>query len=272
MSGRKIWTRVFSPTGNAYRIAARVALRMSVQTGGGLDFEEFTLPEERGPGNELKLGPEDHLVIVLPVYAGRLPNKILPWVQEGFKGEGTTATAIVTFGNRNCDSALGELKAELEMNGFRVTSAAAVVSEHVFSDKLAKGRPDAIDMQMIDKFAADSVKAMDREDALDIGARTEVGPYYVPKRADGEPAKFLKAKPVRDDAACIRCDQCALVCPMGSISKADTSQVPGICIKCQACIKVCPKGARRFTDEDFLSHRDMLIENFTRPAKNEFYI
>ncbi len=272
MANKKVWVRTFSPTGNAYKIAARVGLRMSVSMACGLDFDEFTLPQEREESCKLSLGEKDHLVMVLPVYAGRLPNKILPWVREGFKGQGATATAIVTFGNRNCDSALGELKQELEANGFRVTSAAAIVSEHVFSDKLAKGRPDAIDMQSIDKFALDSVTAIDRTDALDIGSRAEVGPYYVPKKMDGEPAKFLKAKPLRDDGKCTRCSQCAMVCPMGSIKKEDTSVVEGVCIKCQACIKVCPNGARYFDDEDFLSHRDMLIENFTRPADNEFYI
>lgn len=272
MSGRKIWVRAFSPTGNAYRIGARLGLRMSVLTGGGLDFGEFTLPQEREPGMELTLGEGDHLVVVVPVYAGRIPNKILPWVKEGFKGDGATATAVVTFGNRNCDSALGELKAELEANGFRVTSAAAIVSEHAFTDRLAKGRPDEIDMKAIDAFAGDSVQAMDRRDPLDIGSRAEVGPYYTPRRTDGEPAKFLKAKTVRDDSLCKGCGQCALVCPMGSISREDTSQVPGVCIKCQACIKACPEGARSITDADFLSHRQMLIDNFTRPAGNEFYI
>jgi len=97
-------------------------------------------------------------------------------------------------------------------------------------------------------------------------------PYYVPKGTDGQPAKFLKAKPLVDMSKCTKCGICANVCPMGSINPADVSDVPGICIKCQACIRQCPEGARFFDDPAFLSHVAMLEQNFTEPKKNQIFV
>ena len=50
---------------------------------------DFTLPGARE--QVYTFGPEDVVVFVMPVYAGRLPNKMLPCVQELFKGDHTKA-------------------------------------------------------------------------------------------------------------------------------------------------------------------------------------
>ena len=48
--------------------------------------------------------------------------------------------------------------------------------------------------------------------------------------------------------------------------------VSGVCIKCQACVRKCPAGAKYFEDPAFLSHKEMLVENFTARKENEFFI
>ncbi len=98
-----------------------------------------------------------------------------------------------------------------------------------------------------------------------------VAPYYIPKGEDGEPAKFLKAKPLTDTAKCTNCGICAEVCPMGSVSKENYADVPGICIKCQACVLKCPEGAKYWDDAAFLSHVRMLESNFTDRKEPEWY-
>lgn len=59
---------------------------------------------------------------------------------------------------------------------------------------------------------------------------------------------------------------------MGSISHEDPKLVTGICVKCQACIKQCPAHAKYFDDPAFLSHVEMLKENYTRHADSDFFI
>lgn len=98
-----------------------------------------------------------------------------------------------------------------------------------------------------------------------------VAPYYIPKGEDGEPAKFLKAKPLIDTAKCTNCGICTEVCPMGSVSKENYADVPGICIKCQACVLKCPEGAKYWDDAAFLSHVRMLESNFTDRKEPEWY-
>ena len=93
----------------------------------------------------------------------------------------------------------------------------------------------------------------------------------MPKGVDGLPAKFLKAKPLTDMEKCTKCGICAKVCPLGSISFEDFSEVSGICIKCQACVVKCPEGAKYFDDAAFLSHVKMLEQNFTRRSEPECY-
>ena len=73
--------------------------------------------------------------------------------------------------------------------------------------------------------------------------------------------------PVVDEEKCTACGICAKACPMGSIDPEAKFEATGICIKCQACIKKCPTGAKTFADPAFLSHRQMLMENFAAERK-----
>ena len=165
---------------------------------------------------------------------------------------------------------------ELEGHGFHVVAGAGVPTEHVFSAKLAPGRPNGDDLAGLAAFGrqvAEKVAALTEAPAQPVEVRGEFpAPYYTPKGTDGKPAVFLKAKPKTDPAKCNGCGVCAAVCPMGSVSAEDPSQVNGICIKCQACVKKCPTGAKYFDDAAFLSHVAMLEQNFTRPTQAEFFL
>ena len=305
MKIKKIWAASFSPTGGTERIVSLLAEELGERLRIPVEKIAYTLPAERE--KIYSFAGDDLLILGAPVYAGRIPNKILPDVDRSFEGKRTPAVAVSVFGNRNYDDALMELSLLLEKHGFHVAAAAAAVSRHAFSDKVGTGRPDAEDMQEFRAFAekvAEKIRTLSTVDALqddagdsapDEGERKQnvsperspaacgvpalqitghnpVGPYYTPLRADGQPAKFLKARPLTDKERCIGCGVCAQVCPMGSISPEDTSVVSGVCIKCQACIRACPVQAKYFTDEDFLSHVKMLEENYTRRAENAFFL
>ena len=121
-----------------------------------MESYDFTLPENR---TQLQnFGPSELVVFGTPVYAGRVPNKMLPAVQTLFKGDGTLAVPVVTFGNRNFDNGLIELRNELEHNGFHTIAGAGVVCSHVFSDQIAPGRPDEEDWKILDDFATGQLK------------------------------------------------------------------------------------------------------------------
>lgn len=283
---KKIWAASFSPTGGTEHIVSLLAEEMGKCLKLPVHKISFTLPDERK--KSCTFTEEDLLILGTPVYAGRIPNKILPDVDRSFEGNGTLAVAVSVFGNRNYDDGLMELALLLENHGFCVAAAAAAAARHAFSDDIGAGRPDKQDEEELRVFArraAEKIKEFSGVEkivsgnkaacgvlALQITGHNPVGPYYTPLRADGQPAKFLKAKPVTDENLCNRCGTCAQVCPMGSISREDPSVVNGICIKCQACIRACPTQAKYFEDEDFLSHVEMLREHYKRRAANAFFL
>lgn len=262
----------FSPTGNAERAAVTTARTIAESLQVPLETRSLNRPEARK--REYAFTSADFMVIACPVYAGKLPNKILPDLKAILKGDETPAAAVVTFGNRAFDNALAELVSVLTENGFRTLSAAAFVGEHAFTDKLGGGRPWASDLREMRTFAertADALRTLGAYPAPVQVPGDAAAPYYVPKGLDGQPAKFLKAKPNVDLSRCHNCGTCAKVCPMGAIDPRDVTSVPGICIKCQACVAKCTRRARFFDDPAFLSHVAMLERNFTEPKENALF-
>lgn len=290
MKIKRIVAAYFSPTGNTEQLAKAMAGAVAAEAAAvPVEYLDFTLPDARA--GQYSFAADDLLIIGLPVYAGRLPNKILPFVQENLKGDDTPSVAFVCYGNRAFDDGLSELVYEQKNTGFRPVAAAAFATQHAFASALAAGRPNAADLEEAKAFARDVWAKIARVEDVDVaaeGARDEAlgwnyaelqvegntppGPYYRPKRMDGEPAVFLKAKPLTDAEKCVGCGTCARVCSMGSIDPSDVAHVPGICIKCQACVTHCPMGAKCFDDPDFLSHKEMLEANFREEKKNQFWI
>ena len=271
----------FSPTGNTRKAVVEIADVIARREGIAVREIDFTLPGAREEVRKFEAG--ELVIFGTPVYAGRIPNKILPAVQTLFEGNGALAVPVVTFGNRSFDNALIELRIELEQHGFHTVAGAAFVAEHVFSNKLAAGRPDEKDLELIRRFGGDvaeKIKGLE-EGPLDgmaeipapaaVKGIEPVPAYYRPLQEDGSPANFLKAKPKTSDS-CNDCGICARVCPMGSISPEDYRTVTGICIKCQACVKSCPVHAKFFDDPVMLSHTRMLEQHYERPAENEVFL
>ena len=263
----------WSATGNTDKTANTIAETLAEKLGVPLERRNFTRPSDRR--QPMELDPGDLVVFAMPTYAGKLPNKMLPFVREQIHGNGALAVGVVTFGNRSYDNALAELCAVLEADGFHTVAGAAFACRHAFTDALADGRPDWDDRRQMESFAA---RIADKVAGLtDIPAPIAVpgdpeAPYYVPKGTDGQPAQFLKAKPQTDLSRCTDCGACARLCPMGAINPSNVAEVPGTCIKCQCCVRKCTKHAKYFDDPAFLSHVAMLEQNFTEPKENEVFL
>lgn len=263
---QKINVLYFSPTGGVERIARFVSGELGRQMNLEPEYINFTRPKDRR--TEYRFSPETLLVAASPVYAGRLPNKIMPDYKAKIFGENTPVIPLCVFGNRNYDEALREWVMLLEENGFQTVGAAAFAGRHAFSDQVGEGRPDRDDQEQMREFAKKAAEKLagDTLPLLDMD-RGEIGPYYTPLKADKTPAKFLKARPLTDRSKCSGCGACVQACPMGSIEK-ESMEATGLCIKCQACVRCCGVRAKYFRDADFLSHVAMLEENYTRRTKN----
>ena len=264
----------FSPCGNTAKVVKEAAEAFA-EASGNSAVENFSITTPEGRRKPLNFTDDDFVVIGVPTYAGRVPNKIMPFIRDEIKGNNTPAAAVVTYGNRSFDDSLIELATLMKDNGYIVTGGGAFVSEHSFAEKLATGKPDKTDCSRAAELGRSLYSKMLKKDYSEpeLPGNKNFNKYYVPKGRDGKPAVFLKAKPFTDHELCTKCGNCAEVCPMGSISPEEDYEVTGICIKCQACIKNCEPGAKYFTDEAFLSHRGMLEENFADVENHsEIYI
>ena len=199
---KNIYAVYFSPTGGTQKIAESLSNDLSQLLHIPFQKIDFTILTNRQTRYDFD---SDSLVILaIPVYAGRIPNKLLPDLERCLNGSGKTAIIpISVYGNRNYDEALREMLILTEKNGFIPIGAATMISQHAFSSLIAKDRPDFSDFQALTDFSNKIAgKILNNQELTGItyDRDTPIGPYYTPLKSDHTPARFLKAKPVTDMA------------------------------------------------------------------------
>ncbi|SDH04588.1 EFR1 family ferrodoxin [Desulfosporosinus hippei] len=270
---KQINAMYFSPTDTTKKIVSGIAEKISenLDDGRGIKSIDFTLPEPRK--QLISFTQEDIVVLGVPVYAGRVPNVLLKYLNT-IKGNGALAVPVVVYGNRNYDDALIELKDILELNGFKPIAGAAFIGEHSFSRTLAKDRPDDRDLVIVKEFSRQIYKkitTLDNFQALVVKGNPDYKSYYMPKDKEGRPVDIRKVTP-KTNSDCTNCKLCVQICPMGSIDQEDVSKLNGICIKCGACIKKCPFQAKYYDSEDYLRHKYELEVEFASRKEPALFI
>lgn len=236
----KINLAYFSATYTTQRIVRQIAAQFGTDT-----IREYDITQEL-PTEEIRLGKDELLILGAPVYSGRIPAR----AQEAFrclKGEGTPAVVVGVYGNREYEDALVEMKDLLEINGFRVISAAAFVAQHSIFSHVAVGRPDEKDMRL----AAEYGKQIDN-----LLEKTEdVASLPLPEIKGNRPYREVGPShpmPIRVDEECNACGTCVDLCPYQAINAADPRVTdPDQCRSCGRCIVVCPLQVRHFSGEFF---------------------
>lgn len=274
MKINKVWAIYFSPNGNTKKVVSAMAQAVSAELSCSLETLDFTLLEARK--NTYAFEATDLVFWAVPVYAGRVPNKLLGFLEKHIKANAALGVAVTVYGNRSYDDALFELSEIMKADGFDVIAGAGIVAKHAFSTQLAGSRPDEADLNEFKSFARRVVEKL--EDPKSLKSPVVIEPlntpiiYYTPKGIDGETTVFLKAKPQTDASKCTQCMLCVDHCPMAAFESGSPLEATGTCIKCYACVNACEPKAKAFTDPAFISHKAMLEANFTRRKENAFFI
>ncbi len=246
----------FSPTGTSKTGAAAIA-RAIDPAAKEIDVTVAgTVPERTS-------FPKDSLVVFgAPVYGGRLYRGAVERFQQ-FVGHKTPCIVTVTYGNRDFDDALLELKDLVEALGFVPVAAAALVGQHTYGS-IQVGRPEAADVAQDEAFAL-QVKA-----ALEKGSLEAVEvPGNYPYREGGSGGRF---RPLTSDA-CTRCGLCARECPEQAIDPVDPSQIDGEkCISCFRCIRRCPAGAKNMDTEEYRSFAEAFTQKLAQRKENQYFL
>lgn len=101
MEIKTVWSVYFSATGTTEKVVTTLAKTVAQELGAQYQTFSFNLPKSRE--DELTFGPDDLVVMGVPVYAGRVPNLLLPYVRDKVKAQApwpslwcSTATATLT--------------------------------------------------------------------------------------------------------------------------------------------------------------------------------
>lgn len=257
METKSIKLIYFSPTGTSRRVLEGIA-----QGIGGENVEQVDLTLPENSNQQIQAFSDELAIIGVPVYGGRLPVDVVTRFKH-FRAENTLAVLIVTYGNREFDDALLELKNLAVELGFNPIAGGAFIGEHSFASKkvpIANGRPDSLDLRKAVDFGKKIQQKVNALKAANDRVELEVPGSY-PYKAEG--ARPMEVSPVTKQDVCSICGTCARVCPTAAISingSRVTTKV-GQCIRCCACIKNCPEGARAMENETWKHITNWLNEN-----------
>lgn len=223
----------FSATRNTQHVIRHIGTELGFKT-----LEHNITKDTKS--DSVKLSPTELLVVGVPSFAGRMPVTAVGALQR-FKGNNTPAIIFCTYGNRDYDDTLLELKNILEANGFKVISAAAFVSQHSIFPKVGEGRPNNGDDKDLSEFVKKNLAILDAlKDASSIGELKVKGNYPY------KPIGNIPLKPV-GNSKCDSCGVCVHLCPTDAIPVDNPRKtIKNKCISCARCIAVCPQGSRHF--------------------------
>lgn len=249
---KKVVAAYFSPTGNSKKYVTLLAEKIDIP----FDTLDFTKKENRR--NDVVFSKESIVLFSAPVYAGRLPNINL---FDNVKGNGAYAVCIVTYGNREYDDALLELKNICEQKGFQVVAAAAFIGEHTYSEYVGANRPNEQDDLKIEELA-EYIKSGISKNCFE-GNKLQV--------KGNEKYCEHKAIPLipQPNEKCSQCGSCARKCPVGAIDEKTLLSDSTKCISCFACVKGCTKKAREVKENGMYSKLVEMLETNLRYVEKE---
>ncbi len=253
----------FSATGNTEAICKEIAAGIKK------DYQIYDLTPKQAREKAYSFAGNDLLIVGVPVYSGRVPEFMVD-VIEKVKGNSTPAVFVVTYGNRDYDDALLELKDIFEANGFKGIAGAAFIGEHSYGKEIAGERPDSGDLKLAREFGVKIKEKLIGIKDLSDWPDLEVKGSYPLKESS---KRFKDIRPETTEA-CTECGICAENCPMEIISFENFRDIePGKCIRCCSCIQKCPEDAKYFADPGFNRINKYLIENFSdRRKEPEIFI
>ena len=205
----------FSATETTKKIATGIAEKLAESSGGkSVVNVDFTLPEARK--EPASFAEHDIVVAGLPVYAGRVPNVLLKYLNT-IKGNGALAVAVVVYGNRHYDDALIEWRDILESRA-STSSPRARLSENTSSRILGQNRPisrpvsrHGICRQIYQKLSASQMLR-----GLIRSGNKLTNPITGPDRT--AIPSILKVVPKTSDD-CIHCGLCVSSVPWGPLMR-----------------------------------------------------
>lgn len=258
MNLKQVTSVWFSPTGQSRRVVELIGGELFA----GREFVDLT--EWRVNRPDYGFTENEAVVVGVPVYGGRVPATAAERLLK-LHGHNTPAVLAVTYGNRDYEDALLELKDILVKQGFCPIAGAAVPAEHNIVH-FAQGRPDKLDQEKIREFGRRAAKLLrESRSSHTIGSLSVKGKH--PYRPYGTFPVKLKV-----GSGCTDCRLCIRECPVQAISRTDPKVTDeSCCIGCMRCVSLCPNHSRSMGTLMKLAVRQKLKKVCAERKEPEFF-
>lgn len=248
----------FSSTDTTKRIVEAIGRELSLPVNINVNIADRDAPAD------LSFSSDDIVIVGMPVYGGRIPGIAADYL-SGISGGGSTAVAVVVYGNRAYDDALLELTDILKACGFNICATAAFVARHSIFPKVAANRPDKADMLKLEEFGKKcSGRLAQNRDFKEIRVKGN-HPY---KKYGGIPIH-----PSCSEKLCNKCGLCSSKCPARAIDTDNPATLDAEkCISCGRCIFLCPKKVRNYRGLKYKSLEAVFRSAFSKRKEPEWEI
>ena len=132
----KVYYAYFSPGNTTEKVLSQIASSFENYPVESINLTSY---DERQQEHHFK--ENELLIIGVPAYGGRVPVPVVDALSR-FSGLNTPVVLVATYGNRDIDDTLMELKKNVTDKGFIPIGAASFVCQHTFLKECAEGRPD----------------------------------------------------------------------------------------------------------------------------------
>jgi ferredoxin len=221
--------------------------------------------------SEIPLAADELVILGVPVYAGRVAPLAVQRLAS-IEGNNTPAVIVVTYGNREFEDALIELRDLAEKAGLKPMAACSFIGEHSFSGSempIAADRPDPVDLATAKAFGARISEKLAAVSDLKTAQSLKVPGNFPYKEGMGS----MPFTPTVIHSECTQCAACIPVCPAGAISLETAIEIDQhLCIFCCACVKNCPEAAIKIDADPIMQKRQWLHEHCAERKEPELYL
>lgn len=245
----------FSPANHTEGLCRWISAQLPYPT-------ELVSVTAHGDHNITHYTKEDLVIFAVPSFGGRVPAIALTKLQE-CKGNHTPCILLATYGNRDYDDTLLELKEAVESLDFQPIAAIAAICEHSIMKVYGAERPDQQDLMQLKTYLDQILVKLEQSELIDITVKG-AHPF---KAYHGIPLK------PKTNSRCTSCGLCTRECPVNAIDQADPQSTDNdSCISCMRCISICPSQARTMNQVMVKASILKLKKECSKRKENELYL